>query len=259
MKRLFGALLLGAGLVSTASAATISSVVSVSLPGPSTGSIGPVGVPPSPNNDNTSTASANAIPASTFFNAVGTAEYEFVVANSGGTTEYMFTQAAINNSGQTWSGFRFELGYGTSESFTSTASIGGVNFDFATRDPAPLSPQFTVLDHQAALLGWSGATVPSIGSVFFSFAVDVPDGLESFNPSAQNRFTLRATPVLAATPIPEPATVLAPLRRAGAIAAGFEACHKGLVTPAKFARSANVKLPSVADGSMGDEAAADVR
>jgi hypothetical protein len=208
MKQLLGTLLLGAGLASAASAATISSVASSSLPGPSTGSIGPVGATPSPNNDNTSAASPNTIPASTFFNALGTAEYEFAVTDSAGTTEYTFTQAVVNNSGQAWSGFRFELGYGTGSSFTSAAGIGGLSFDLPNRDPAPLSSRFTVLDHQGALLDWSGATVPSIGSVFFSFAVDVPDGLSSFHPSAQNRFTLRATPVPAAAPIPEPATVL---------------------------------------------------
>ena len=107
-----------------------------------------------------------------------------------------------------WSGFRFELGHGAGSSFSSASASSGLDFDLPEGDPAPVSSQFTVLDHQGAVLDWSGATVPSIGSVVFSFAVDVPDGLSAFHPSAQNRFTLRATPVLAAAPIPEPATVL---------------------------------------------------
>lgn len=208
MKKLLGGLLAGAAMVSAAGAATISSVASTSLPGSSTGSIGPVGATPAPNNDNTAGASPNTVPASTFFNAPGSAEYEFVLAHSGGTTEHTFTQALVNNTGQPWSGFRFELGLGAGSSFTSASSPSGLDFDLPDRDPAPVSSQFTVLDHQAALLDWSGATVPSIGSVSFTFAVDVPDGLAAFHPEAQNRFTLRATPVLAAAPIPEPATVL---------------------------------------------------
>lgn len=207
MKQLLGTFLIGTGLVTAAGAATISSVASSSLPGPSTGSIGPVGATPSPNNDNTAAASPNTVPASIFFNALGTVEYEFVVANSGGTTEYTFTQAAVNNSGQAWSGYRFELGYGTGTSFTSAAGLGGPEFDLPARDPSPLSSQFTVLDHQGAILHWSGASVPSVGSVFFSFAVDVPDGLSSTHPLALDRFTLRATPEVTA-PIPEPATLL---------------------------------------------------
>lgn len=39
----------------------------------------------------------------------------------------------------------------------------------------------------------------------FSFAIDVPDGLQTAHPAGQNRFTLRQTPI-AATPVPEPAT-----------------------------------------------------
>jgi hypothetical protein len=203
VKHVVGSLLLGAGLAGAASAATIANVTSTSLPGLSTSSIGPVGATPSPNNDNTPVSSPNVLPASIFFNAMGTAEYEFGVSNSGGTTEYTFTQAITNNSGPAWSGFRFELGYGTGAAFASAGS--GVSFDVPSRDPSPLSSRFITLDHQAAQLDWSGAAVPSAGQVVFSFAVDVPDGLAALHPLALDRFTLRATPLAA---VPEPPALL---------------------------------------------------
>ena len=207
MKQLFGALLLVGALVPATGAATISSVSSVSLPGPSTGTVGPVGATPAPNNDNTAAASPNLVPASIFFNGPGTAEIEFAVGNSGGTTEYSFSQSLVNNSGQTWSGFRFDLGFGTGTSFVPASSTSGLSFDLPNRDPAPSSSRFTVLDHQMARLDWSGAQVPAIGSVLFAFSVDVPDGLAAFHPAGLDRFTLQGTPI-AAAPIPEPATLL---------------------------------------------------
>lgn len=207
MKQILGALALCACLVPSAGAATISSAPSVSLPGPSTGTVGPVGATPAPNNDNATAASPNLVPASIFFNAFGTAEIEFAVANSGGTTEYSFSQSLVNNSGQTWSGFRFDLGFGTGSSFTRASDASGLGFDVPNRDPAPFSSRFSVLDHQTARLDWSGADVPAIGSVLFTFSIDVPDGLAAFHPTGLDRFTLHGTPVVAA-PIPEPATLL---------------------------------------------------
>ncbi len=47
--------------------------------------------------------------------------------------------------------------------------------------------------------------MPAITSVAFSFAVDVPDNLQSFHPSGLNRFTLRQVQT---TVIPEPSSLL---------------------------------------------------
>ncbi|HYO80769.1 MAG TPA: hypothetical protein VES20_05155 [Bryobacteraceae bacterium] len=53
-------------------------------------------------------------------------ETEFVLANSGGTTEYRFTQAFVNTRSAAWSGFRFELGFATGAAFVQA---GDVSFD----------------------------------------------------------------------------------------------------------------------------------
>jgi hypothetical protein len=39
----------------------------------------------------------------------------------------------------------------------------------------------------------------------FTFAIDVPDELAGANPSGLNRFTLRQTPILVGSAVPEPA------------------------------------------------------
>ncbi|MGH9321992.1 MAG: PEP-CTERM sorting domain-containing protein [Vicinamibacteria bacterium] len=177
-----------------------------SLPGASTGSLGPVGSTPDPNNDNASAASVNTIPSSVFLNTFGTTEIEFVLATSGGTTEYRFTQALVNNTGQTWTDYHFELGFGTGASFVPSGIVDLLDFDTPDMDPSPTSSVFTVLNHQPNTLEWSGGSVPAISSVFFTLAFDVPDGLEAFNPSGLNRFTLRQFPTTAA--VPEPGTLL---------------------------------------------------
>jgi hypothetical protein len=192
-----------------ASAATITSVSVFSLPGFSTGSLGPIGVTPSPNNDNAAAANPNTIPYSIFFNTFGLLEVEFNVENSGGTTEYRVTQAFINNSGQPWSNFVFELGFGTGANFVRSDLSDALDFDTPDGDPAPFSSGFTTLDHQADLVEWTGGVVPSIGVVAFNFAIDLPDDLQGINPFDVSRFTLRQTPNFQeASPVPEPTTML---------------------------------------------------
>ena len=201
------------------SAATITSVGTVVLPGFSTGAVGPVGITPSPNNDNATSASPNAIPSSVFFNTFGTLDVEFVVTNSGGTTEYLVTQALVNNSGQTWTDFHFELGFGVGTAFIRSDDTDALDFDTPERDPAPTSSVFTALQHQPDTLDWSGGSVPSIGNVAFTLAIDVPDNLSTFHPGALNRFTLRQFPTTAS--VAEPGTMLLSALAFGGLVARF--------------------------------------
>ena len=198
------------GVAPHARAGVITAASFVSLPGSSTGSLGPVGATPSPNNDNATSASPNAIPYSIVFNTLGTAEFEFQVAASGGTTEYLFSTPGplpvVNNTGVTWADYHFELGFGTGANFVRSSGLDLLDFDMPDADPAPTATIFTILDHQDDTIDWSGGTVPSIGSVRFVFAIDVPDGLENVNPSGLNRFTLRQTPTVA--PVAEATTLL---------------------------------------------------
>ena len=193
----------------TARAGIITSASDVNLPGFSTGSVGPIGANPAPNNDNAAAQSANTIPYSIFFNSPGFAEVEYVVANSGGTTEYFISQNLIvNNSGVAWAGFRFELGFGTGSDFVRAPSGIALDFDLPGADPAPFSSVFTNVNHQANVITWGGGTVPFIGPVAFRLSIDVPDGLDAWGPAGLNRFTLRQTPLTAETVIPEPSSIL---------------------------------------------------
>lgn len=189
-----------------ARAGTITSITASILPGFSTGSIGPVGNTPGPNNDNAAAASANVIGYSIFHNAqgVGVTDVEYVVTGSGGTTEYRFTQSLINNTGQIWTGFRYQLGFGTGAAFVPSAAGDGLDFDAPDRDPAPTSNRFGLLAHGVDQLEWSGGTVQLLNALIQTLAVDVPDGLDAVNPSGLSRFTLRQLPLTAADAVPAP-------------------------------------------------------
>jgi hypothetical protein len=129
--------------------------------------------------------------------------------NSGGTTEYRVTQTLINNTGAAWTDYTFELGFGTGANFVRSSLSDFLDFDFPNADPAPTSSGFATLNHQADVLAWTNGNVKAISAVLFSFAIDVPDGLQNFNPNGVNKFTLRqvAAPPTAA-PVPEPASMM---------------------------------------------------
>lgn len=193
-----------------AGAATITSVSSFVLPGASTGSIGPVGATPAPNNDNSPVPSQNAIAASMFLNAggFGPADFEFAVSDSGGTTEYILRETVVNTTGVPWTDFHFELGFGTGAGFLRAPVGVGLDFDTPDADPAPTATVFPTLVHQPVTIDWSGGLVPSVGPVLFTLSIDVPDNLVALNPSGLNRFTLRQFPTNTPAPVPEPASVV---------------------------------------------------
>lgn len=197
------------GLIGAAQAGVITSVTTTVLPGSSTSAIGPIGSSPAQNNDNAPAASPNTIPYSVFFNgAPGPLLVEFATSNSGGTTEYRFTQTFVNNTGQVWTGFVFELGYGLGAAFTPSGATDGLDFDWPNADPTPTASLFSVLSHQSDRIEWSGGSVPSVGALTLTFAIDVPDSLAAFNPNQLDRFTLRQTPIVATQSVPEPSSLL---------------------------------------------------
>ena len=200
-----------------ADAGVITSVNQFILPGFSTGSL-THSLPVSPNNDDLASASPNTIATGglgIFLNAdgFGILDYEFNVAESGGTTEYFFTTNVVNNTGVDWHDFHFQLGFGTGENFVPVGDDVGLDFDTPAGAATPTSTVFPLLDYQAGLVDWSGATVNYLGgpgagpfSVAFSLSLDIPDGLAALNPEGAGRFTLRSFPT--AQQIPEPATIL---------------------------------------------------
>jgi len=179
--------------VTDSPAATIKSVSLFSLPGFSTGSAGPFGSTPVVNNDDDPGASPNVIPFSVFFNSPGAMETELILENSGGTTEYRLTDTFVNTRNAPWTGFRFELGFGTGASFVQA---GDVCFDLLNGHSTATSPVFTLVADSSRQLDWTVGAAPLVAP--FAFAIDVPDGMD--------RFTLRQTPLVAA-PVPEPLTL----------------------------------------------------
>jgi hypothetical protein len=207
--------LLRAGVVAVAlstpvaaGAATITNVTLVSLPGASTGSLGPLGVTPARNNDNATTQSPNTIPAQMFMNTFGYAEYEFGIEKSRGPTEYFFSQSVFNLTSQAFTGIRLDLGFGTGTAFVPSTSLDELDFDVPTADPAPASNRFSSLLHGTDRLVWSNGSVPTFSLLLLSASIDVPDNLVAYHPSGLSRFTLRVTPMVASTPVPEPTTLL---------------------------------------------------
>lgn len=223
MRKIFLSFCTAAAIVAAAAtpaqAGIITAVSSVSLPGFSTGSLGPVGITPNPNNDGGT--GINALAYQIFFNAggLGPAEYQFQVADSGGISEYLVTAMVVNNTGTPWSHYRLELGFGTGNDFVRSSAIDFLDFDTPDRTPAPTSSRFSTLAHGSDLLQWSGGTVPSIGAMFLTFRLDVPDGLAGLHPGGLPRFTLRQQPGTGEVPsVPEPAllTVMGVALLAGA-------------------------------------------
>jgi hypothetical protein len=199
-----------------ADAAVILSVNEFILPGFSTGSLA-VSPAVAPNNDNTASPSPNTIATGgfgVFLNSggFGILDYEFNLANSGGTTECFFTTNVVNNSGVAWNDFHFQLGFGTGAAFVPVGAGVGLDFDTPDGDPTPTSSVFPILNYQPNLVEWSGATVNYLGgaggapfSVAFSLSIDIPDGLAALHPGGVNRFTLRSFPTAEA--VPEPTTL----------------------------------------------------
>jgi hypothetical protein len=208
LKTLAAACLFACGTLADAHAAVITTATTF-LPGASTGTIGPFGVTPAPNNDDAPGQNPNAFNYNVFFNSTGITDVEFTVADSGGTTEYFVTQTLINNTGKTWTDYTFELGFGTGANFVRSSLSDLLDFDLPNGGPAPFSSKFASLTHGADTLAWTNGSVTAISAVLFSFSIDLPDNLKTFNPAGLNKFTLRqvAAPP-AAAPVPEPGSML---------------------------------------------------
>lgn len=225
-------------------AAQARSITSISPPtGPGQGDIfctqvqTPVNTP-FPNNDNSTAASQNQIlnfpglscrPKT--FQAIAAIDTQLFVEPSGGTTEYFFTETAINNTNSTWNGFSFKIGLGVNDNFGPPELIlvpfGTVipvfDFNGSSSDPQPTSSKFTQLLQDGSFdLVWSGGSVAPGESVDFTFSVDVGDNLNANNSS--DSFTIRELP--SAKPVPEPTSIHGVLILLGILSSRLALKHK---------------------------------
>jgi len=145
-----------------------------------------------PNNDDASDPgpSDNSADVTEFFTSINYLDVTFAVANSSGVTEYFSLSVAVNNdTGVTWTDFHWSL--------IPAVFLDGLDFDYASISPDPTSSAFPSLIYNEDKLIFSGGLgAPNNTPVFFTFSIDVPDGISSF--------TLRGVP----TVVPEPASLL---------------------------------------------------
>lgn len=133
--------------------------------------------------------------------AFGTSQYidmDFTVDPSGGTTEYILTEGLANNTPDTWTSYRIELGFGLGASYVSSVAGDGLDFDSPDFDsPAELViPFFADVVFGEDVIILETGSMPPLSFSDLIFSLDVPDGISSF--------TIRQIPIVA----PEPASGL---------------------------------------------------
>ena len=173
---------------------------------------------PFPNNNNSFVASPNQIlnfpglsctPKT--FEVIAPIDTTLIVEPSGGTTEYYFTETVVNNTGETWVDFHFELGFGIGDNFRRfdaaplPLNLAFPEFDPPERDPLPTSSQFTSLVQEDISLWWSGGSVEPGATVDFTFSLDVPDDFVGSN--IYSNFTIRQAPTISS--VSEPSSIFA--------------------------------------------------
>lgn len=193
---------------------------------------------PFPNNDNSIAPSPNQIRnfpglscTPKTFQAIAPIDTQLFVEPSGGTTEYLFTETAVNDTNSTWNGFSFSIGFGVNDNFGPPElilvppgfAIPDFDFNGSSSDPQPTSSNFTQLIQDGSFrLDWSGGSVAPGESVDFTFSVDIPDDLAGNNFS--DSFTIRQVPI--PEPVPEPSSTLGLLALLGVVGSRLALKHK---------------------------------
>ena len=154
-----------------------------------------------PNNDDTAGASPNGVfVTQKNYIAIGPVDIVFNVINSGGTSEYLFTEGVYNNTGLNWGAYHIELGFGYDAGFVKSTLGDGLDFDapdfnspFNFNPGGAFFPTVSVTEDDVYA---SGGVMPYLSFAgYFRFTVDVPDGITSF--------TVRQSPIA----VPEPSAL----------------------------------------------------
>lgn len=153
-----------------------------------------------PNNDDAVGASPNtAFVTQKDYVGIGPVDLVFNVTNSGGVSEYLFTEGVYNNTGLNWGAYHLELGFGYDATYVRSASGDGLDFDspsfnspFNFNPGGSLFPSVTVIEDEVFATGGVMSDLTFAG--YFRFTVDVPDGITSF--------TVRQSPIPVGVPEP---------------------------------------------------------
>jgi hypothetical protein len=153
-----------------------------------------------PNNDDAVGASPNtAWVTQKHYVAIGPVDLVFNVSNSGGVSEYLFTEGVFNGTGLNWGAYHLELGFGYDATYVRSTSGDGLDFDspdfnspFNFNPGGSFFPSVTVIEDEIFATGGVMPDLSFAGS--FGFTVDVPDGITSF--------TIRQSPIPVGVPEP---------------------------------------------------------
>lgn len=150
----------------------------------------------------------------------------FQLAPSGGTTKYRTHLLVKNLTQSNWTGYRFELGFGTGENFIkssltdlldfSTPTVQGQELPgrFISETDQPIfsgvvvgnitnpSKRLDTIDHRSNSLQFFEGLIAPKDLSGFNFSLDIPDGLPN------NQFTLRQIPIAESQSIPENSSAL---------------------------------------------------
>jgi hypothetical protein len=166
---------------------------------------------PFPNNDDFEPGDAdgpNVISGTKTFRNMSPLDTVFIVDNSDGTTEYLFSRERVNNmTASDWNDFHFELGFGTGAGFIRSTINDGLDFDTPLQTPTPTSDEFMRLVHRGDTMDWSRGLVVKRDFVLFTFSLDVPNNTNipvDFRLPSGYAFTLRQRP----TAVPEPSSLV---------------------------------------------------
>ncbi len=168
--------------MSFALAGTISGYVTSSGGGLGSVTFGSVATP-SPSNDDVAGASPNKIVVTEKrFDTFDGIWMVFDVFDDGiGTTEYQLTETVVNDTGSDWIGYQVMLGMGTDAAWVQSSLGTGLDFDL----PDDNSPRdFAVLPstvYDEVTIDAGGGVILAGESHVFTYAIDVPGGINSFS------------------------------------------------------------------------------
>jgi hypothetical protein len=162
-----------------------------------------------PNNDNTD-FSANFIQLDATLADSTPQDFLVWVDASSGVSEYDLWVAPANQSGMSWTGLAFALGFGTGSEFEA-AHLPGLDFDTDSDPQEHVDSDFSSRGYPPAVhtdtfLLWNQFPTASGNEFLYAFSIDVPDPdathiRESQRTDSGYIFTLRLAPQ-----VPEPAT-----------------------------------------------------
>ena len=101
--------------------------------------------------------------------------FDVEIQVDGNLTSIVIDDPVLNNSGQEWPGYRFQLGYWVNDEFVASTAGDGLAFDsLATNHTSDVFSNVTLLGEDE--LYFSGGLVGLNGSVSFVLDIDLPGG-----------------------------------------------------------------------------------